>query len=131
MVCERDTNKLDFKKAKNYISEDLFERMSKYNPLGEREDSFKVYQKLSFQKRMMESMEEEKVDEYSIILGRIYRWVSMALEIRTEDVKNRRDTIAVRKHEREMAIAEDKARTEKREAALKEKQQVSACVWLR
>ena len=38
MICERDTNKLDFKKAKNMISEDLFERMSKYNPLGERED---------------------------------------------------------------------------------------------
>lgn len=48
MICERDTNKLDFKKAKQLIGEDLFERMSKYNPLGEREDNFKVYQKLSF-----------------------------------------------------------------------------------
>ena len=37
MICERDTNKLDFKKAKGLISEDLFEKMSKYNPLGQRD----------------------------------------------------------------------------------------------
>lgn len=70
-------------------------------------------------------MEEEKVDDYSTILGRIFRWVTQALELRTEDVKNRRDSIAVRKHERDMAMAEDKARTEKRQAALEEKSQVS------
>lgn len=68
-------------------------------------------------------MEEEKVDDYSTILGRIFRWVTQALELRTEDVKNRRDSIAVRKHERDMAMAEDKARTEKRQAALEEKSQ--------
>lgn len=43
LICEVGTNKLDFKKAKQLIGEDLFERMSKYNPLGQREDSFKVY----------------------------------------------------------------------------------------
>jgi len=40
-----------------------------------------------------------------------------------DDVRNRRDTIAILKHEREQALAEDKARTEKRLAALEEKQQ--------
>ena len=29
-VCERDTNKLDFKKIKPLIDEELFERMSNY-----------------------------------------------------------------------------------------------------
>ena len=33
-ICERDTNKLDFKKAKALINDDLFERMAKYNPIG-------------------------------------------------------------------------------------------------
>mmetsp|Transcript_19643 Transcript_19643/g.26562 ORF Transcript_19643/g.26562 Transcript_19643/m.26562 type:complete len:253 (+) Transcript_19643:1413-2171(+) len=122
-ICERDTNKLDFKKAKNLISEDLFERMSKLAPLGQREEGFKEYQKLSFLKKMIESIEEEKVDEYSVILGRIHRWVTQALELRVEDVRNRRDTIAILKYEREQALAEDKARTEKRQAALEEKQQ--------
>ena len=33
-ICERDTNKLDFKRAKTLINEDLFERMAKYIPFG-------------------------------------------------------------------------------------------------
>jgi len=40
---------------------------------------------------MVDSVEEDKVDEYSVILGRIYRWVSQALELRIEDVRSRRD----------------------------------------
>lgn len=66
-------------------------------------------------------MEEEKVDEYSVILGRIFRWIQQALELRTENIRNRRDNIAVLKHERSQALAEDKSRTEKRSAALEER----------
>jgi len=47
------------------------------------------------------------------------------LDLRVEDVRNRRDTIAILKYEREQAVAEDKGRSEKREAALEEKQNVS------
>jgi len=75
-ICERDTNKLDFKKAKQLISEDLFEKMAKYNPLGQSEEEYKEYQKLGFLKKTIESVEEEKVDEYSVILGRIHRWIN-------------------------------------------------------
>ena len=124
-ICERDTNKLDFKRAKTLINEDLFDRMARYNPFGQREEVIKDYQKLSFLKRTIESVEEEKVDEYSVILGRIHRWVTQALDLRIEDVRNRRDTVAQLKHEREQALAEDKARTEKKEAALEEKKAVS------
>lgn len=125
LICERDTNKLDFKNAKSFITEELFEKMSRYNPLGQRESEYKEYQKINFLKKLIESVEEEKVDEYSVILGRVHRWVTTALELRVEDVRNRRDTIAQLKHEREMAVAEDKARTEKREAALADKLAVS------
>ena len=124
-ICERDTNKLDFKKVKVLIGEDLFEKMAKYNPLGQSEAEYKEFQKLAFLKRTIESVEEDRVDEYSVILGRIHRWVSQALDLRVEDVRNRRDTIAILKYEREQAVAEDKSRSEKREAALEEKQAVS------
>jgi len=33
-ICECDTNKLDFKRVKSLINEDLFERMATYNPFG-------------------------------------------------------------------------------------------------
>lgn len=125
-ICERDTNKLDFKQVKVLINEDLFERMAKYEPFGPREGDFKVYQKLAFLKKNLESVEEEKVDEYSVILGRIHRWVAQALELRVEDVRNRRDTTAILKYEREQALAEDEKRTKNKEAALEEKKAVSS-----
>jgi len=62
------------------------------------------------------------VDEYSVILGRIHRWITQALDLRIDDIRNRRDTVAVLKYERDNALADDKARAEKREAALEEKQ---------
>ena len=125
-VCERDTNKLDLKKAKTLINEDLFEKMAKFNPVGQSEKEYKIYQKLSFVKKNIESVEEEKVDEYSVILGRIHRWVTQALDLRIEDVRSRRDNIATLKFEREQALSEDTQRTEKREAALEEKKAVSS-----
>ena len=100
-ICERDTNMLDFKKVKRMIDDDLFIGMSKFNAFGPREDDFKEYQKLSFLQKNIESMEEEKVDEYSVILGRIHRWITQALDLRIEDVRNRRDTIAMLKYERD------------------------------
>lgn len=42
-ICERDTNKLDFKKASAFIGDDLFKRMAQYNPLGQRQQEFKEY----------------------------------------------------------------------------------------
>lgn len=120
-ICESGTNKLDFKRAKTMINEDLFEQMARHNPFGENTNPYPDYCKLSFIKKTIESIEEEKVDEYSVILGRIHRWITQALDLRTEDVRNRRDTIAILKHEREQAVAEDKARTEKSNAALEDK----------
>lgn len=33
-ICEKDTNKMDIKKLRSLINEDLFIRMSKYAPIG-------------------------------------------------------------------------------------------------
>lgn len=109
-ICERDTNMLDFKKVKSMIDNELFMKMSEYDPFGSRENEFKEYQKLSFLQRNSDSMEEEKVDDYSVILGRILRWVNMALDLRIEDVRNRRDTVAELKFERDQALANNQAR---------------------
>ena len=99
-ICEKDTNKVEFKKVKALINDQLFERMSKYQPFGQSEATYKQYQKLSFIKKNIDSLEEDKVDDYSVILGRIFRWVSIAVDLRIEDVKNRRDKIAFEKYER-------------------------------
>ena len=58
-------------------------------------------------------------------MGRIHRWVTQALDLRIEDIRHRRDTVATLMHEREVAVAEDKARTKKREEELAAKMLVS------
>ena len=42
-VCDRGTNKLAWKKAKNLINEELFGKMGDYWPIGQKEDSYKQY----------------------------------------------------------------------------------------
>ena len=107
------------------MNDELFRRMSEYEPIGQSEEQYTVYQKLGFIKKNIESVEEEKVDEYNIVMGRIHRWVTQALDLRMEDVRHRRDTVATLMHEREVAVAEDKARTKKREEELAAKMLVS------
>ena len=107
------------------MSDELFRRMSEYEPIGQSEEQYTVYQKLGFIKKNIESVEEEKVDEYNIVMGRIHRWVTQALDLRIEDIRHRRDTVATLMHEREVAVAEDKARTKKREEELAAKMLVS------
>lgn len=42
-ICERDTNKLDWKKAKHLLNENFFKKMAQYNPFGPKEEEFKPY----------------------------------------------------------------------------------------
>ena len=58
-------------------------------------------------------------------MGRIHRWVNQAIDLRMEDVRHRRDTVATLMHERAQAVAEDKTRTKKREEELAAKMTVS------
>jgi hypothetical protein len=50
-ICERDTNKLEWKKAKKLIDETFFTKLGNYNPFGPKEDEYHQYQKLKFLKR--------------------------------------------------------------------------------
>ena len=61
-ICERDTNKLDFKSIKPLINEDLFDRMSNYKPIGPNESEFEVYQQLDFLTKNIDTVVEEDVD---------------------------------------------------------------------
>jgi hypothetical protein len=47
-ICERDTNKLEWKKAKQLLNEDFFKRIGEYDPYGPKEDEFAAYQRLRF-----------------------------------------------------------------------------------
>lgn len=74
-----------------FISEELFARMGDYWPIGSKEEPYKAYEKIAFVKHNLEGLKEEEVDEYSVALGKLYRWIVLAIDVRYEDVKLRRN----------------------------------------
>ena len=93
-ICERDTNKLQWKNSAQFMInnsyQSIFYRMNEYWPIGPKDGEYKEYQKLRFIRENLDGINEEDVDEYSITLGKIFRWLLMALELRIEDVTNRK-----------------------------------------
>lgn len=77
--------------------------MGSYQPLGSRDGEFKEFQKISFLKNNIKDIDEEKVQDFSLVMCKLLNWIQLALEIRCEDVVNRRDTVEYVKHDREQA----------------------------
>lgn len=124
-VCERDTCKLDFKKVKALIDEKLLQKMANYNPSGPRDGDFKIYQKLKWLNANLPKFEENVLEDHSLILSKIYQWIQQGLNVRKWDIEHRLGMYYEAKQEREAAIAADKERTEKMQAALEEAKAVS------
>lgn len=72
----------------------------------------------------MAECEEDKVEEFSLVIVKILKWVQLAIDIRCEDVIKRRDAVEHAKQERENCIKLDNARKEKYEKELSERKQV-------
>jgi len=94
--------------------------MSEYKPFGPKDDEYKEYQKLLFIRENIEELNEELVDEYSVTVGKLFRWLQMALELRIEDVKSRRKQKAQLREHRQEAIEREAERQEKRDIAMQE-----------
>ena len=100
-ICERGTNALDFKHAKELINDSLFHKIASYNPTGRREGEFKDYQKLSFLKSNLKELEDDKIEEFSLVMAKLLKWIHLAIDIRCEDVIKRRDQVEYAKMERD------------------------------
>lgn len=120
-ICERGTNKLQWKRAKSFLKDDeLFKKMSEYWPFGPKEDNFREYEKLAYLKKNLEGISEDQVDDYCVALGKLLKWVNMAIKFRMEDVRQRRKASLALKEERQAALDKEKERSEKKQAALEE-----------
>ena len=91
--------------------------MGTYSPYGASDIEYLEYQKLRFLKKNIESIDEEALSGYSVMIEKLYRWIMLAIELRMEDIISRRDHIEQLKHEREQAIVADGERTARYEAA--------------
>ena len=125
---------LEWKKCCKYLKmnlenqesgDNIYKRMSLFNPFGQKDGEFKEYQKLHFIRSNIENINEDEVDDYSVAIGRLLRWLKMTIDLRIQNVRLRRKSIASRKQEREEAIESEQERTEKREADIEEKLEVA------
>jgi len=71
--------------------------MSLFNPFGQKDGEFKEYQKLHFIRSNIENINEDEVDDYSVAIGRLLRWLKMTIDLRIQNVRLRRKSIASRK----------------------------------
>lgn len=94
--------------------------MSEYWPFGPKDDSYREYEKLLFIKENLKDYAVEAVDSYSVAVGQLLRWVHLAIETRTDDIRIRRGQIALSKTLREEAKAKETERLTKREKACEE-----------
>jgi hypothetical protein len=110
-ICERDTNKIEWKKARKILlgpNEDgaeFFKRIGEYNPFGPKEEQSTLYQKLRFLKKSLKKHEQEieKIEEYSIPLSKLFKWMLYSIELRAQDVVHRRELKNKFKEERKVA----------------------------
>ena len=72
-------------------------------------------------KKNIAEVEEDKVEDFSLVLSKILTWIHIAIEIRVEDVVRRRDAVEHKKYERDHAISLDNKRKEKYEKELIER----------
>ncbi len=101
VICEAGTNKLFWKEAKKSFNDEFLKRLMTYSPSGSKTDEYKRYWILNFIERNLSGIEQETVDAYSGILGRLFKWVQQALAIRKDDILRRK--IQKRKEREERA----------------------------
>lgn len=132
-ICERDTNKIEWKKARqillgpNQDGAEFFKRIGDYNPFGPKEENFTLYQKLRFLKRTLKKHEQEieKIEEYSIPLSKLFKWMLYSIELRAQDVIHRRELKNKFKEERKVAEEAANEREKTRREACEHARNVS------
>ena len=108
-ICEKDTNKLEWKRAKLIIQandgNDFFKRLGEFNPFGPKDGEYKAYHKLKFIKQNVKRHETaaDALEEYSVPLARLFKWLQMSVDYRQLDVLSRRDQKQKLKEERKLA----------------------------
>lgn len=92
-----------------FINDDLFAKMGEYWAYGPKDEEFKEYEKLQFLQTNLKGIQEDAVDEYSVALGKLHRWVVFAIDIRVEDIRQRRE------HKKELRAMRAEATEKERE----------------
>ena len=109
-VCEIGTNKLNWKKAKLLLKDEFFKRILDYNPIGPKPEHYKGYWRINFIEKFLEGITQEDVDNYSVGIGKLFKWLQLAIAVRKEDVKYRLSVRRKKEQERNDAKTKEEER---------------------
>jgi len=111
-ICETGTNKLSWKKAKELLVTVLPTEMATYKVFGEKKDEYRPYMRINYVEGIIAPYTQEEVDQYHPGLGKLFKWLKMAISTRKQDVIRRK---AIQKKNTEEKASRVEAK-EKREA---------------
>lgn len=114
-ICEDGTNKLWWKKAKDLINNDFYDKLEKYSPVGSKDSEFKKYQLINFIENNIDGITIEEIEQYSWYLSKLFKWMETMIEHRKQDIIKRKE---IKQHMRE--IREEKEKEFKEREDLKE-----------
>ncbi|CAD8142533.1 unnamed protein product [Paramecium octaurelia] len=119
-----ESNRLNIRKL--VLDENLIQQIVAYNHKGPKpEPQYKWCYVDRVQKRV-EKIEQEQVDAYNVILGRLLKFLQLTCKLRKLDIEIRRENIANKRKQIEQLKEEASKLLEQKELALKEhKEQLS------
>lgn len=103
---------MSWKKAKQLVEKTLPEAMATYLVYSEKKDEYRPYMRINYVENLIKDMTQEEVDLYHPGLGKLFKWLKMAISTRKQDVIRRK---AIQKKNREEKTSREEAK-EKRES---------------
>ena len=89
-ICEPNSNKFSWKKAKELLETELPNLMATYKVWGEKKDDYRPYMRINYVEKLIADLNQEEVDLYHLGLGKLYKWLKMAIDNRKQDVIRRK-----------------------------------------
>lgn len=94
--------------------------MLEFEIMGPKEGKFEKYQTLNYIDKIIEGIEQAQVDDFNHTIGRLFKWLKLAVDNRKADIIRRRALITKARDERDAKIQMQKDRAEKRVKDLEE-----------
>lgn len=100
-IVEEGTQKFFWAGCKNLIDEDFLNKMTEYKIMGQKESEYKAYQTMNYVDMLIAGITQEEVDEFNMTAGRLFRWLTLAVEQRKADIIRRKALIQKERDERD------------------------------
>jgi triphosphoribosyl-dephospho-CoA synthetase len=109
-----------WKIAKNFVKEELPKKMAAFKVLGQKEDQFKLYQRINYSEKIIAGLEQEVVEAHNPTFGKLFKWLTLAIATRKGDIIYRKAHSKKAREHREKCQEQLNERTEAKAKAIED-----------